>query len=72
MSDTLRQSLKDIVLLSIELGCDGQSYIRRSFGLEKDFREMPSNSKVPINCILLEPFTYVIPAGFQDLAPDKH
>lgn len=62
------------IYISIELGCDDQSYIKRSFGLEKDFREMLSisNNQVSVNCILLEPFTYVVPAGFQDLAPDKH
>jgi hypothetical protein len=31
-----------------------------------------SNNQVAVNCILLEPFTYVVPAGFQDLAPRKH
>jgi hypothetical protein len=48
--------------------------MKRNFGLEKDFREMLSisNNQVSVNCILLEPFTYVVPAGFQDLAPAKH
>lgn len=62
------------IYISIELGCNDQNYIKRSFGLEKDFREMlsTSNDQVAINCILLKPFTYVVPAGFQDLAPGKH
>lgn len=62
------------IYISIELGCNDQNYIKRNFGLEKDFREMLSisNNQVAVNCILLEPFTYVVPAGFQDLAPRKH
>lgn len=62
------------IYISIELGCNDQNYIKRSFGLEKDFREMlsTSNGQAAINCILLKPFTYVVPAGFQDLAPGKH
>jgi hypothetical protein len=51
------------IYISIELGCNDQNYVKRSFGLEKDFS---------VNCILLEPFTYVVPSGFQDLAPTKH
>jgi hypothetical protein len=62
------------IYISIELGCNDQNYVKRSFGLEKDFREMLSvdNNQISVNCILLEPFTYVVPSGFQDLAPTKH
>lgn len=60
------------VYISIELGCkDG--FVRRGFGIEKDFREMlvkPENQSF-VNCILLDPFTYVLPIGFQDLDPKK-
>lgn len=58
------------IYLSIELGCDDNH--KGWFGLEKDFREMlNSKGKSFVNCILLDPFTYVLPIGFQDLDPKK-
>ncbi|HEY8938129.1 MAG TPA: hypothetical protein VIM65_23060 [Cyclobacteriaceae bacterium] len=59
------------VYISIETDCK-EGDIKRQFGFEKKFRELikPIEQDEYINCLLLRPLTFVVPAGFQDLNPN--
>jgi len=59
------------VYISIETDCI-EGDIKKQFGLEKKFRELikPIEQDGYVNCVLLKPLTFVVPAGFQDLNPN--
>jgi hypothetical protein len=59
------------IYVSVEIDCK-EGDIKRQFGLEKKFRELlkPIEQDGYVNCVLLKPLTFVVPAGFQDLNPN--